>query len=50
MTNQNRKFLQETAFDVDENEEMRQDDYWQNDENKRKVAQKFQQWLKKENN
>lgn len=50
MTQENRKFLQETAFDVDENSHIRGDDYWQSDESKRKVAQKFQQWMKTKEN
>ena len=50
MTEQNRKFLQETAFEVDENQEIRQDDYWQSDESKKRVAQKFQQWMKTQQN
>lgn len=45
MTEQNRKFLQETRFEEDVNLEQKADEYWQSDETKRKVAHKFQQWI-----
>ena len=46
MTEQKREFLQETAFEEDVN----LDNPYKTEEQKRKVAQKFAQWLEKDKN
>ena len=49
MTEQNREFLQETAFEEDVNLDAKKDDYWQSDDSKKAVAAKFAQWLHNKN-
>lgn len=45
MTNQKKNFLQETAFEEDVNPIHASDSYWRDDKSKRKLADKFSQWL-----